>query len=537
MKYLKDKRKVAIAVCILILLIMWTTGDGDSVSTGTEEPLFTVEQGPLTISVLEAGTIKARDVEIIKCQVEGKTTILWIIEEATRVKKGDKLIVLDSSELDDQKVQEEIAVKNADTDVIVATETLKVIKSKAESDISQATLALKFAEIDLRKYKEREYPNELTAAEAKITLADEERARAEEKLNNSRKLAKEQYISSTELKTDELTYKKAELELTLAINQRDLLKDYTNDRNTQQLESDVDQAKEALKRTKLSASASIIQAKAELEAKQAKAEQAQTILDKIKDQIEKTVILAPMDGMVIYATSTRASWRSNDEPLDEGQEVRERQELIHLPTADLVKVEARIHEANLDKVKEGLPVSIKVDAVPGVVFDGTVSKIAILPDQMSIWMNPDLKVYITEINLTDGGEGSPSRELRTGMGCQIEVVTAEFDDVVYVPVQAVITVGQQPTVYVYRRGKAKQREVEIGLDNNRMVHIISGLKAGEKVLMAPPLADAEVKNSRKPKKQKSAPPKGKPQGRPQGGRDGMGRGNGGKGGRGRPENK
>jgi len=520
MKYLENKRKVAIAVCIIILLFMWTTGGGDSSTTSKDIPTFTVEQGPLTISVLESGTIKAREVEIIKCQVEGHSTILWLIEEATRVKKGDKLMELDSSELQDSKVQEEISVKNAETAVIVAKETFEVVKNKAQSDIEQAKLTLKFAKIDLTKYTEGEYPNELTTAETRITLAEEELARAKEQLENSEKLAAEKYISSTELKADKLAFAKADLELKLVKNQLDLLKNYTYNRNIEQLESDVKQAVMALERTKRSASASIVEAEVELAAKEVTADRAKTVLDKLTDQISKTVILAPMDGMVIYATSTKASWRGNQEPLDEGQQVRERQELFHLPTADLVKVEARIHEANLDKVKEGYPVSIKVDAVPGKVFTGTVTKIAILPDQQSIWMNPDLKVYKTEINVKDEGEGSGTRKLRTGMGCQIEILAAEFADAIYVPIQTVIMVGDQPTVYVYERGKAKPRKVEIGQDNNRMVQIISGLKKGEKVLLAPPLAEAEVKSSRKTKKQKGS---GQQQS-PQGGRGGKSKG-------------
>ncbi len=265
MKYLKNKRNVAIAVCIIILLFIWTTGDGDSDSTSTEVPLFTVEQGPLTISVLEAGTIKAREVEIIKCQVEGNSTILWLIEEATRVKKGDKLIELDASKLEDRKVQEEISVKNTETAVIVAKETFAVIKNKAQSDIEQAELTLKFAKIDLIKYEDGEYPNELTAAETRIKLAEKELNRAKEQLDNSKKLAKEKYISSTELKTDELAFETAKLELTLVENQLDLLKNYTYNRNIEQLQSNVKQAVMTLERTKRSASASIVQAEVELE--------------------------------------------------------------------------------------------------------------------------------------------------------------------------------------------------------------------------------------------------------------------------------
>ena len=527
MKYLKNKRNIAIAVCILILLFILTTG-GDSDSTNSEVPLFTVKKGPLTISVLESGTITAREVEIIKCQVEGYSTILWLIDEATHVKKGDKLMELDSSKLVEGKLNQEMAVKDANTAVIISSETFEVIKNKAESDIEQAELDLKFAKIDLIKYTEGEYPNELTTAETRITLAEEELIRAEEQLENSKKLAAEKYISSTELKADDLAFEKAKLELTLVKNQLDLLKNYTYNRNIEQLQSDVKQAEMAFERTKRSASASVVQGQVQLQTKQALADKQVRLLEKINEQIDKTVITAPMDAMVIYATSAkRASRYSNSEPLDEGQAVRERQELFYLPTADLVNVEAKIHEANLDKVKIGFPVTIKIDAIPGEVFTGTVNKIAILPDQRSMHMNPDLKVYDTEVFVDDKGVNNVPQKIRTGMGCRIEILAAEFEDTLYVPIQSVIMVGDQPTVYVSKRGKSNPRDVEIGMDNNRMIRIIKGLEEGEKVLLAPPLAEAEVKDTRQAKKQESAPPQGEPQrekprtgGNDRGGREG-----------------
>ena len=53
--------------------------------------------------------------------------------------------------------------------------------------------------------------------------------------------------------------------------------------------------------------------------------------------------------------------------------------------------------------------------------------------------------------------------------------------------------GGSPTVYVARRGgRFEPREVETGLDNNRMIHIVSGLEPGDRVWLAPPLEEAEV---------------------------------------------
>ena len=46
--------------------------------------------------------------------------------------------------------------------------------------------------------------------------------------------------------------------------------------------------------------------------------------------------------------------------------------------------------------------------------------------------------------------------------------------------------------YVMGPNGREQRAVELGLDNNRMVRIVSGLKEGEKILLAPPLAAASV---------------------------------------------
>jgi len=511
----KSRNKI---VFILIVLVAIGGAVGYALFTqkfkandGSQEfSLFTVERGPLTISVLEAGTINARDVEVIKSEVEGHTTVLWVIDEATEVKKGDKLIELDASELNDNKDKQEITLQNAHTAFIIAKETLEVTKNKAKSDVEQADLTHKFAEMDLEKYVVGEYPTQLKDSKDKIEIAEDEVQRTLEKYEGSIALKKENYISETELKSDKISWKKAQLDLTLQKSQLDLLINHAHPRTLAELQSNVKQAAMALERTIRRADADIFEADAKLKSTEAKYKSEQNILNKIVQQISKTVIYAPNAGRIIYASSTKASWRSSDEPLSEGESVREREELFHLPKANLVSVVANVHEANLDKVKIGSPVSIKVDAVPGEVFTGVVGKIAIMPDARMVFINPNLKVYKTEMFLDDS-IGNANGRLRTGMGCQAEVVSAYHENAVYVPIQAVITVGNQPTVYIYKNGKSQPRNVEIGEDNNRMVHIISGLKKGEQVLMTPPLSQAEVKGNGKHGK-------GKPGGkdRPQG---------------------
>jgi HlyD family secretion protein len=170
--------------------------------------------------------------------------------------------------------------------------------------------------------------------------------------------------------------------------------------------------------------------------------------------------------------------------------VYERQELIYLPTADSTMAEVDIHEASLEKIRLGLPAIITVEALPGQTFLGSVGRIAPLPDPASMWINPDLKVYNSEVYLE---KSTP--DLRTGMSCKVEIIVEQYNDVIYIPVQAVIRIAGQPAVYVVKEGLIEEREVEIGLDNNRMVRIVKGIQEGEVVLLTPPLKAATLENA------------------------------------------
>jgi len=363
-----------------------------------------------------------------------------------------------------------------------------VVENQVKSDVDKAELAFDFAKQDLKKYIEGEYLNQRKEMESRITLAKEELQTAEEKLKWSQKLFEKQYISQTELQIDELSAHKNKLDLELAENNLRLLEDFTHPRNLARLESDVNQAGMALERTNRKAKADVVQAEAELKAKESEFERQKDKLKKNEEQIAKTKIYAPADGLVIYATSAKMrGWRGNEEPLTEGREVRELEELIYLPTATAVKAVVKVHETSLQKVKAGLPVVVTVDALPGKIFTGYVERIAPLPDAQMVWLNPDLKVYNTEVYLE--GEGD---YLRTGMSCRAEIIIEKYDDVIYIPVQAVLRIGGEPTVYVQSGGGFEPRKVEIGMDNNRMIRIVGGLQEGEVVLLTPPLAPATV---------------------------------------------
>jgi HlyD family secretion protein len=508
-RILRSKVFIIASVCVLVgvwIAVTAFNGSREKALVKGDVQTFKAKEGPLRISITESGTIRAREQIILKNEVEGKTTILYLIDEGVNVKAGELLVELDASTLLDNKIDRQISVQNAEAAYVRARENLAVAQNQAESDVDKAELTLEFAKQDLKKYQEGEYQNQLKEEESKITLAQEELQSAEEKLKWSKLLFEKEYISKSELQIDELSTHKKQLDLELSKNSLQLLQDFTHPRMMAQLESDVKQAEMALERTNRKAKADVVQAEADLRAKESEFNRQKDKLAKIEDQIVKTKIHAPADGLVIYATSAQTRFRSNEEPLAAGREVREQEELIYLPTADAVKAEVKIHESRLQKVKEGLPVTVTVDALPGRVFTGQVAKIAPLPDTMSMWLNPDLKVYNTDIYI-DGQD----KNIRTGMSCRAEIIIEEYPDTVYVPVQAVLRVGGEPTVFVAGERAFEPRKVKVGMDNNVMVRIIEGLKEGEEVMLAPPLASAEVEQARETGVSKTeTEPRGRP---------------------------
>ena len=446
---------------------------------------FVVKRGPLTIDVSEYGTIQNRDQEVVKCQVEGRTDILWIIPEGNQVKAGDLLIQLDSSSLEDQLQVQKITVVNSGAALIRATENLAVAESQGKSDTKKAQLDANFAEMDINKYVDGDYPDQLLQAQADIDLANEELKRAQEQLRWSKTLYDERYITETEYKADELAAKRKDQEHKLAISRKDLLEQYTNVRQLEQLKSDVEQAHMALERVNRRVKADVIQAEADLTARQSDANRQEERMDKLETQIANCEIRAPVGGMVVYSTTGKASWHSNVEPLEEGQQVRERQDLIYLPTTSSMKGDIMVHESSVRMIHKGMPVEVTVEEMPGRVFMGRVDKIGLLPDAMSMRMNPDLKVFETTIIL-EGTNG----ELSAGRTCRARIIVAEYKDAIYVPVQCVVRAGGQHVVYVQGPGGYEQRPVTVGMDNNRMIHVLEGLQEGEKVMLSPPLSSS-----------------------------------------------
>jgi len=121
-----------------------------------------------------------------------------------------------------------------------------------------------------------------------------------------------------------------------------------------------------------------------------------------KKQVEFCTIRAPHDGFVILAN------RQGRVEVFEGATVRERQRLFTLPDLSNMVVQAYLHETMVNRVKIGMPVKIRLEAVPGQSYEGTITSIAPLPyNERKSDTGSDVTYFIAQVKLQSLTEGMP----------------------------------------------------------------------------------------------------------------------------------
>lgn len=187
-----------------------------------------------------------------------------------------------------------------------------------------------------------------------------------------------------------------------------------------------------------------------------------------------TAITAPMDGTVVNL------------PVQEGQTVIAIQVtpvMVTLANLDEITVRARVPEADIGQVQPGQKARFVTLAGEARRHEGRVRVIQPVPERAgnAVFYNVLFEVSNRE------------RHLLSDMTVQVTIETGQGDKVLAIPMVALGARGDDGryAVQVLRKeGGPEARSVRTGLQDGAKVQVLEGLKAGDKVLLAPPPADA-----------------------------------------------
>jgi HlyD family secretion protein len=469
------------AVLLLLLLVILLILPG---KPPARTAYFEVRRADLPVSVVEGGTLAAVDEVSIRNEVEGTARIIFIVKEGSYVKKGDLLVELDSSQAQDQVNLQQINLERAQFALIQAEAQLKIQESTTNSNIRATELKLKFAELDLDKYLRGQSFVDQAEASNNVVKTDAALAVARTTYHYSTNLAARGYETQRTVDSDRLSVMNNESQLLIASNKVWMLQQFDLPKQREQLESNVREAKLELERVIAQSERLIAQYTADLLTQSNTLTLNQKKIDRDRKNLQATRIPAPQDGLVVYSVSE--GHFSSESLIEEGAVVRNRQELIKLPDIARLKVNIKVHESQVNLVRPGLPALVVLDSMPDTPFRGVVEKVAPLPDSQMRWGNPNLKVYNTEVHITDRLPG-----VKPGVSARAEIIVTNIANALPVPIQAVTTLKGRPVVYVVNGPKTKPQPVEVGLFNTKFIEITSGVKEGDRLLLSPPVDTQE----------------------------------------------
>jgi HlyD family secretion protein len=226
---------------------------------------------------------------------------------------------------------------------------------------------------------------------------------------------------------------------------------------------------------------------------------AEATLKEASENLVKTSIYAPMDGVVTLLQVEKGE-RVVGTELMSGTEM--------LRVADLSRMEilTEVNENDIVRVALNDSAIIEVDAFPDRKFKGIVSEIAnsatttgMTADQVT---NFEVKILLLKESYLDLLGDGKNQPFRPGMSASVDIMTEHKTNVLAAPLQAVTLLADslikadsvvaiqadkdsKEVVFIYDKGVAKTAIVKTGIQDNDYIEIISGLAAGTEVVTAP----------------------------------------------------
>ncbi len=448
-------------------------------------PSVTVTRGPLVYSVTESGEVEAERRKVIGNELRYPAIIKSVVLEGTAVKEGDTIIEFECKELIDDIEKGKITVTAAENTYTQMRENLSLKQKEVDAAVRTAGQALVNADGDLKKYIEIEGPTKLDDANSAIATAQQDLLLAQAKLDFKLKVNADEELKSpfskNDIEAEKLSVRKLDLAEKKAENTRLMLIKYDHPRQIQTFQTALENAKLALLRAQLESRSGILKAEADLAAAKATFEMQDRQLKEQLEDVGKMVIKADKEGLVVYDIGS-SRWYSSDVRVEVGAKINPRQQLMIIPDLTTLQIRTKVYEAIIDDVHPGLPAHVKLENKPDQTFSGKLVRVGVLPDSQNRWLNPGVKVFSVIVKLDQDIEG-----LRPGMSSEVEIELAKLDNVLSVPIASVYS--EQDKTFCYRVGDGGSYEraaVQLGRMNNTYVQILSGLQAGDRVLLTPP---------------------------------------------------
>jgi RND family efflux transporter MFP subunit len=210
-------------------------------------------------------------------------------------------------------------------------------------------------------------------------------------------------------------------------------------------------------------------------------ERRQKKIEKFQQAMAAARITAPEDGIVIFGKSWDGKKYSKD---DDVSTYEFAPPIATLPDMSKVISEIYVKEIDISKIKVGDSVRVTFDALTEVMIKGTINTIARVGESHKDF---DMKAFKVIIHLDKTDEG-----LKPAMSSNNDIVLANSDNVISVPLISVFKENGDKYVYLKTAESMKKQQIKTSFENEEFVLVEEGLNEGDLVIMEPPLGKVEL---------------------------------------------
>jgi HlyD family secretion protein len=460
----------------------------NAAATAATADLYTVEKADFDMAIPVSGELAAlRQIEV-RNRLESRAVITEVIAEGKSVRKGDVVLRLAEEEIRDKIKDAKDKLNIANSEMIASEQTYSIKENTRDSELEKADLAIEMANLALLAWENGELVSKRQSLALAKETAEIDLKRLNDRFEQSAKLVEKNFISKDEFEKDRIAMIEAKAKAKQADLDLQVYENYTYKQDKAKKESDVEQAVAERGRVEQRNNAEIVKAKADVESAKFKLDSAQDRLKSFETQLGYCTVIAPSDGLVVYATSIDSGGGGRGggdaQPPQVGTELKPNELVIILPDTSQMVANLKVSEALSGRIRPTQGVTVYSDAMPNVPVKGAVQSVSVLAASGG-WRDPNRRDYTVRVLL----DVDPALGLKPSMRCKAEILLDRVDDAIGVPIQAIFRQG--PIAYVHVRAGAtyEQRLVKLGRASELRVEVLDGLKEGERVLLREPATE------------------------------------------------
>ena len=460
----------------VVFLLTILAGCGNT--SQRDVPTETVERINFNVVVETIGSLDAARSTLVSSSIGGdKGTIIWLIDEGSRVSAGDSLARLDPTPFEEKVMRSTSDLAEAEAVASSFEQALGWENIQTQRQVTSAEFDLRVAELDLMKFEKGEGPLELSRLEAAVQGARQSNSQFAGYLNDLQELMDEGIITENEVLQGRHKAEESAKTLSMVQQQFEIYRDFVFPSSLEKAKGKVSRTKLELEQTRKGSAFQIGKAKASLDQALQLVIDARASLTHATEELQATTIVAPIPGMVVYREEFRSGERRKPRI---GDSVWQNQPLLYLPDISSMIVKTFIREVDVHKVQVGTNTTTRVDAFPDVALVGKVASIGVLAESGTS-RSVGSKVFQLMIELQNGSDN-----LRPGMTARSTILAGTINDALCIPVTAVFIENGEAYCFVKRNGGFVRIPVVLGSQNEVVIEIRDGLSEGERVALVAP---------------------------------------------------